>query len=171
MIYSNIGAIHLTAAILALVTGTVVFVDAKGHVLHRALGTAYVAAMVLTNASAFGLFRLTGSIALFHVLAAISLLTLAIAMARLFSRRPDRVAQHGLWMLRSYLGLLAAAVIESMVRIPAIRAQLDTPADVMWLGGAVAAAFVPIGRLVAGRLALRPAALEANQGAVSRRPI
>lgn len=163
MIYSDIGAIHVTSAVLALLTGTVVFIDAKGHLLHRALGVAYVAAMVATNVSAFGLYRLTGTIALFHVLAAVSLWTLVMAMIRLFSILPNRIALHGIWMVRSYVGLLAAAAIEAMTRVPAIRALLDSSADVMWLGGVVSIAFVVVGRWMARRTVPNPANLEANQ--------
>lgn len=164
MSHTDIGAIHLTSAWLALVTGTVVCFDGKGHAVHRALGITYVAAMIATNVAAFGMYRLTGSFTLFHAFAALSLLTVGVSMGRLFSRRADRIAAHGVWMLRSYIGLLAAAVVESSVRLPAVRHWLGSPDGILWFGAAVAVLFTVVGRMIIVRTMARPVTFAPDQG-------
>lgn len=57
MVLSPLIAVHMTAALLALVTGPFAIWARKGHTqrprLHRALGYGWVACMVLTALSAF----------------------------------------------------------------------------------------------------------------------
>jgi len=78
---STLGAAHGAAAVAALVFGFVVLADRKGTSTHRALGAAYVAAMIATNLTALGVYRLTGQCGPFHVLALISLVPLSQKVA------------------------------------------------------------------------------------------
>ena len=60
MIGSALGAVHFTAAIVALAFGAIVLAAPKGTPLHRTIGAGYVAAMVILNVSALPIYRLTG---------------------------------------------------------------------------------------------------------------
>src|SRR6185295_9823599 len=58
-----------------------VLVERKGTMTHRLIGCGYVAAMILLNVTALGLYRLTGHFGPFHALALVGLLAAACAEA------------------------------------------------------------------------------------------
>jgi hypothetical protein len=82
MIGSSLGAVHFTAAIVALTFGAIVLAAPKGTPLHRTIGHGYVTAMVILNASALAIYRLTGQFEPFHALALFSLATVVHGMMR-----------------------------------------------------------------------------------------
>jgi uncharacterized membrane protein len=117
MIGSSLGAIHFTAAIAALACGAIVLGAPKGTPLHRTIGAGYVAAMVILNVSALLVYRLTGRFEPFHALALISLATVVCGIVPALRRRPGWLMAHYSCMAWSYLGLLAAACSEIVVRL------------------------------------------------------
>jgi uncharacterized membrane protein len=79
---------HVVAAVSALVLGAAVLLLPKGTHTHRAIGTVYVLALVLVNVAALSLHR-EGTFGVFHALAVVSLVTVAVGL-RPFSSGRDR---------------------------------------------------------------------------------
>lgn len=115
-----IASVHIGACAAALMLGAAVATAPKGTAWHRRAGRAFVASMLALNLSALGLYRLTGTFNGFHVLALVSLASLAAGWwcGRGARRSPLRREFHGRFMLWSYVGLLAAAASELVVRLP-----------------------------------------------------
>lgn len=120
IISSEIGAIHLVAAVLAMVCGAFVLLKQKGTALHRRAGYSYLFFMVLLNSSAFLIYRLFGKFGIFHVLAIVSFLTLAAGMIPLLIKKPANnwANLHFNFMYWSVVGLYAAFAAEVLVRVP-----------------------------------------------------
>ena len=166
MIGSSLGAIHFTAAIAALACGAIVLGAPKGTPLHRTIGAGYVAAMVILNASALAIYRLTGQFEPFHALALFSLATVVHGMMPALRRRPGWLMAHYWSMAWSYLGLLAAACSEIVVRL-FLRAGILTGTWQLIGGGiAIAILFVVIGMFVLPRLQRTAMAHIAEQSSV-----
>src|SRR5712672_2800674 len=117
MIGSSLGAIHFTTTIVALAFGAIVLGAPKGTPLHRTIGAGYVAAMVILNVSSLVIYRLTGYFEPFHALALFSLATVVRGMVPALRRRPGWLMAHYWSTAWSYLGLLAAACSEIVVRV------------------------------------------------------
>jgi uncharacterized membrane protein len=117
---SNLGWFHLATALLAMIAGAFVLAANKGTVQHKRVGYVYVFAMVLVCGSALGIYNLTGRFGVFHLMAIVSSLTLALGMTPLFLRNLPRKykAVHVWFMYYSVLGLYAAFASELSVRIP-----------------------------------------------------
>lgn len=81
---SSLGWFHLASALLAMIAGAFVLAASKGTIKHKRMGYIYVSAMVLVCGSALGIYNLTGRFGLFHLMAVISFLTLALGMLPLF---------------------------------------------------------------------------------------
>ena len=90
MTLGPLGAAHVTAAIVALALGLVVLLATKGSPLHRLFGLGYVAAMVVVNATALGLYRLNGQFGPFHALALLSLAVVTMGVLAVLRRRARR---------------------------------------------------------------------------------
>lgn len=149
MIGSTLGAAHLAAAIAALAFGFLVLVELKGTNAHRMIGTAYVIAMVATNITALGVYRLTGHFGPFHLLALISLAILARGIVAVLRRRPGWLRRHYYSMAWSYIGLLAAASAEVVARAPLGLARNGNGTTV---GLVCTAVFIVIGFILLPRL-------------------
>jgi len=113
-----LGSSHLGAALAAMVTGAVVLLSRKGTAWHRRWGWAYVASMATVIATALLIYDLFGYFGPFHVAAMISLGTVAAGLAPAVRRVPRGrwIEAHAYWMSGSYVGLLAAAVSETVTR-------------------------------------------------------
>ncbi len=117
------GVIHLVSAIISLVIGPIIFFTTKGTRLHIMLGRTYVAAMLALNISALFIYKLFGGFGVFHILIPVSLIPLTYGTAAVFFKRPQAqwLSNHYRAMCWSYIGLVAAGVAESFVRIPLLR--------------------------------------------------
>lgn len=120
IISSEIGAIHLLAAFLAMISGAFVIIKPKGTVLHRRAGYFYLFSMIALNATAFMIYRLFGKFGIFHILAIVSSLTLAAGMIPILLKKPRNgwAKLHFNFMYWSVVGLYAAFAAETLVRIP-----------------------------------------------------
>lgn len=120
MIRDSLGAFHTVAASLALLLGAIMFLRPKGTRSHKLFGYGYVAAMLVTTGSAFGIYHLTGHFGIFHIAATVSFLTLVAAMVPATTRRPAKswLRLHYKYTGWSYIGLVAAALSEAAVRLP-----------------------------------------------------
>ena len=118
MVHSTIGLVHLSAALLAMVTGAIVLLNTKGGLLHKRVGYGYVGSMLILNFTAFLIYHLFGKFGPFHWLAAMSLLCLAGGMIPVLLR--NRVNKwiywHYYFMNWSVVGLYAAFWAEVLTR-------------------------------------------------------
>ena len=142
---SILGQLHFASALIALASGAWVLFRRKGTRIHRRVGWLYAASMLVLNASALSLYRLTGTFGPFHVAALISLAGLAAGIISARRRRHgdrDWLMRHYFFMAYSYLGLVAAAVAETATRWPAIQAVAGGPTAAFWAAAAVASIVV-----------------------------
>jgi uncharacterized membrane protein len=146
--YSTWGAIHLLAATLSLLLGTLVLVVPKEKTFHKPVGYAYLTCMTLMIGTAFGIYRQYNGFGVFHVAALLAGLTLVAGMLPvLLKKRFSRgLRWHYGFMYLSVLELYIALVAELLVRTPGA-----TFARVATLSSA--AVLIPGGILFVTRLA------------------
>jgi hypothetical protein len=115
---SAIGLVHLNAALIALLTGTLVLFKTKGGWLHKRIGYGYVISMLVLNVSAFMIYRLFGKFGPFHVMALFSTACiLGGILPALFRKRVrDWLSWHYYFMNWSVVGLYAAFWAETFTR-------------------------------------------------------
>jgi uncharacterized membrane protein len=122
--------------------------------------------MVILNVSSLAIYRLTGHFEPFHALALFSLATVVGGVVPALRRRPGWLMAHYWSMAWSYLGLLAAACSEIVVRL-FLRAGILTGTWQLIGGGvAIAILFVVIGMFVLPRLQRTAMAHIAEQSSV-----
>lgn len=105
-----------------MIAGLMLVLLTKDTRLHRRIGYAYVASMVVNLSSLF-VFSLTGRFSPFHIAALFGLATVIAGFVPVFLRKPvgGWLDLHLKFMIWSYIGLLAAAASEAAVRIPESR--------------------------------------------------
>ncbi len=115
-----LGIVHVVCSILALPLGAVILLRAKGTRSHIRLGWAYLVCMICVNGLGLAIFHLTGGFNVFHLLAILNLAIIEVAILHIVYRRRMRnwLWRHYQYMSWSYVGLLAGAVNEAMVRVP-----------------------------------------------------
>jgi uncharacterized membrane protein len=156
MVHSSMGGMHVGAALAAILLGLGVIVSPKGHALHRLLGLAYAFCMLASCCSALLLYRMTGHFGLFHFFAVICLVYVVLGLSEAILRRPNWLRRHVTWMGWSYLGLLAAAATEALIRLPMLPRLGNT--ETFIFGGVIAVVFTAVGMALMPRwqrLALR----------------
>ncbi len=118
MTLSTIGLVHVIAAIVALLTGTLIFVVNKGGLLHRRIGYGYVVSMLVLNISAFLIYRLFGTFGPFHVMALFSTACILGGTVPALFRHCIRhwLQWHYYFMNWSVVGLYAAFWAETFTR-------------------------------------------------------
>lgn len=118
-VYSPTGLVHLIAATIALITGTLVLTKKKGTTKHKKIGYVYTISMLIVNITAFMIYRLFGGFGIFHIAALISLITLIGGMIPVLLRKPESwLTLHYSFMYWSVMGLYAAFVSEVLTRVP-----------------------------------------------------
>jgi uncharacterized membrane protein len=110
MVFTPVIQIHLAAASGALVLGGILFLIRRGSGAHRLAGRAWVALMVLTALSSFGI-RTTGNFSWIHLLSLVMLATLALAVINI---RRRNVVRHQRLMMSAYSSLLLAGAFTLM---------------------------------------------------------
>ena len=111
-------AFHALVGVVALTSGLLVLLRAKGTRFHRAAGWAYVASMyilcagslVIDATSARPFFRALGvGWGMFHVMALVSIATVTAGLVPILRRRSEHWFEgHVAFMLWSYVGLVMA---------------------------------------------------------------
>jgi uncharacterized membrane protein len=114
------GLLHTAFGLIALLLGFWVVLQPKGTARHRRIGYAYVAAMLLLNASALAIYDLYGGFGPFHIAALVSLATIGTGLVPVITRRPRAgwLSLHAYFIAWSYVGLVSAFLSEIAVRIP-----------------------------------------------------
>ncbi|NER14139.1 DUF2306 domain-containing protein [Leptobacterium flavescens] len=118
--FSTTGFIHLISAVIALISGTIVFVLRKGGSTHKRLGYVYVISMIVMLVTSFMIYRLFNGFGLFHFFSVVSTLTLIGGMLPALRRKPEKkwLGMHFSFMYWSVIGLYAAFVAEVLTRVP-----------------------------------------------------
>ena len=133
---------HVVGATSALLLGALVLMLRKGTHVHRRIGRLYVCSMLVVNVAALLVFRRTGEWGPFHLLALISLGTLAAGTVPFFFGRRGRTAivRHSYFMAWSYVGLVAAGVAQLTTQVLSGDPwrSVALPAIVIVVAGAVA---------------------------------
>jgi uncharacterized membrane protein len=160
VIATSIGAAHLTAAMAALVLGTMVMGAAKGTLFHRMTGAGYAAAMIIVNLSALAIYRLTRHFEAFHALALLNFALVTGGVVAALMRRSGWLSIHYQCMAWSYIGLLAATGSEVVIRLGTKSGLIRGPWQIMAAGVALAvlataAGFVLLPRLRRSRMQYR----------------
>jgi uncharacterized membrane protein len=112
------GAIHTALAFLGIAVGLFQLLRPKAGPTHRARGYAFVYAMLIADGAAMLIFQFTGTFNILHVGAIVNLVCIILAIVPMLrSPRPSNwKMQHYYFMSWSYVGLLAAAATEFVVR-------------------------------------------------------
>jgi uncharacterized membrane protein len=112
------GAAHTVLAILGIAVGLIQFLRPKRGPTHRARGYAFVYAMLIADGAALLIFQFTGKFNIFHIGAIVNLVCIIAAVIPVLRspRRSNWQNHHYYWMSWSYVGLLAAAATELVVR-------------------------------------------------------
>ncbi|WP_417764043.1 DUF2306 domain-containing protein [Shewanella chilikensis] len=138
----SLGAIHSLCALIALITGFVVLLRAKGTIFHRKLGYVYAIAMIGLNVSAIPITGLFGGIGPFHIFILMSLPTVLVGLyLPIFGRHHKNwIRNHFECMTYSYIGLISAAIAEILIRVPlamAVSSMSQYVIAIFVLGGIV----------------------------------
>jgi uncharacterized membrane protein len=112
------GAIHTVLAAAGIAVGLIQLLRPKGGPIHRALGYGFVYAMLIADGTAMLVFQFTGRFNILHIGALVNLLCIILAIVPVLrSPRPSNwKVQHYYFMCWAYVGLLAAAATELVVR-------------------------------------------------------
>lgn len=138
---SALGWIHAVACLIALAAGAWNLALAKGTRLHKRVGYAYLASMLVLNVSAFRIYKFdidsfrplhAGAhvFGLFHWFAVAALVFIAIGWYA--ARHQDRAFwafTHPVMMLLSYYDLVGGGINEAFTRIDPLRAILIRSAE------------------------------------------
>lgn len=119
-----IGWLHTLACVYALLIGGLVLWRAKGGDSHRRDGQRYLAAMLVVNLTALGIYQI-GNFNIFHVLALCTLASVALAFASARWRKPQRhwLRIHLSAVIFSYYQLIGGLINEAFVRVPALQGE------------------------------------------------
>jgi uncharacterized membrane protein len=163
------GGIHAALALFCIGIGAIQFMRPKRGAFHRARGYAFVYAMLLVDGTALLLYRFTGSFNMFHVGALVNLVCIVGAIVPMLwtPRLQGWKYRHYYFISWSYVGLLAAAVNEAIVRSVALASHAQT-----WSVSAVVTVLVSgIGYILIERHRPPAEAVAASDGAVAQQGI
>lgn len=120
---SPVSLIHVSFALVSLLTGTLVLVWPKGTVRHQRVGYLYVASMIVVLTTAFGIYRLFGTFGIVHWGAVFSWTALIGGVGVVWLRTQLRhwLLWHYLGMSLSVTGLYATFLVEATYRLFAPR--------------------------------------------------
>jgi uncharacterized membrane protein len=112
------GAIHTVLALSGIVVGLVQLLRPKRGAGHRARGYAFVYAMLIADGTAMLIFQFTGKFNILHAGAIVNLVCVVLGVVPVLRspRRANWKNQHYYFIAWSYVGLLAAAATELVVR-------------------------------------------------------
>jgi uncharacterized membrane protein len=116
-----IGWIHTLAAIMALLTGSMILAKTKGTPLHKQTGRVYGISMLIVCITAFMIYRVHNTIGILHFFAFVSTITLFLGMLPMYvNGYKNPIMAHLSWMYWSVIGLYCAFAAEIFTRLPII---------------------------------------------------
>ena len=112
------GSIHAVLAATSIAVGLIQLLRPKGGSIHRALGYAFVYAMLIADGMVMLLFQFTGRFNILHIGAIANLLCIILAMVPVLrSPRPlNWKYQHYYFICWSYVGLVSGGATQLAVR-------------------------------------------------------
>ena len=112
------GWIHTVFSCIGILVGAEQVIRTRRDRLHRWLGYVYVVCMVVGDLAILTVFRFNGRFNVFHVGAIANLLCIFMALRPMLAmpRPPQWKLTHYMWICWSYVGLLAAALTEFIIR-------------------------------------------------------
>lgn len=113
-----LGLVHLLTALAAMACGTAVIFAPKGTRKHRLLGRSYLLLMLAMNGTALLIYELFGRFGPFHWMVLVSLASVIGGYLAVWRKVPGWKYRHALFMVGSYVGLMAAAAAEVASRVP-----------------------------------------------------
>ncbi|WP_144051596.1 hypothetical protein [Fibrisoma limi] len=118
IMHSPVSAVHVAAALTAMVSGTRVIFSTKGTRSHRLIGRIYVLSMIVLLLTAFQIYYLFGRFCIIHWGAVGSIVALLIGLVPMAFRSvlSTWLRWHYVGMGASVTGLYAAFVVESTYR-------------------------------------------------------
>jgi uncharacterized membrane protein len=120
--FSTIGAVHTLLCLYVLWIGAIMLWRAKGNSLHRSSGRRYLFASTLSCVSALMIYP-DGTFNIFHVIAVVTLMLLAIGFGSAHSKVPKRkwLRIHITTIVLSYYMMIGGLINEAFVRITSLR--------------------------------------------------
>lgn len=116
-----IGWFHTLAAIIALITGSMVLAKTKGTSLHKKIGRVYGISMLVVCATSFMIYRVHGTFGILHIFACTSTITLFLGMLPMYLKGfKNPILAYLAWMYWSVIGLYCAFAAEIFTRLPDI---------------------------------------------------
>ena len=115
IIHSYMGLFHTLMAVLAMISGSMVLLRAKGDLQHRRTGRVYSMSMLLMIVSSFSIYNF-GGFSLFHGFSIISFVTLVLGLYPAIRRNGNWFGKHFYFMNWSVVGLYCAFWAEVGVR-------------------------------------------------------
>lgn len=112
------GTIHAVLAMFCIAVGLIQLLRPKRGPTHRARGYAFAYAALVADGTAMLVYRFTGQFNIFHVGAIVNFVFVVLAIVPLLRnpRPANWKLQHYHFIAWSYVGLIAAAVTELIVR-------------------------------------------------------
>lgn len=115
------GWIHTLAAIIALITGSMILARSKGTLVHKRTGKVYAVSMLIVCTTAFMIYRVHNTFGILHFFAVVSTVTLVLGMLPLYLKSyKNPIVAHLSWMYWSVIGLYCAFAAEIFTRLPLI---------------------------------------------------
>jgi uncharacterized membrane protein len=135
------GGIHALLAATSIVVGLIQLLRPKGGSIHRALGYAFVYAMLIADGTVMLLSQFTGRFNILHIGAIANMLCIILAIVPVLrSPRPlNWKYQHYYFISWSYVGLLSGGATQLVVRT----SHLAT-SEQAWMATAAATGVVTI---------------------------
>lgn len=116
-----IGWLHTIAAVIALLSGSLILAKSKGTILHIKTGRVYGISMLIVCTTSFMIYRVHDTFGILHIFAVISTITLVLGMTPMYFKGfKYPIIVHLSWMYWSVIGLYCAFAAEVFTRLPVI---------------------------------------------------
>lgn len=116
----GLGLLHLVSSVLALIFGAFVITTKKGTRRHVRVGYFYFCSMIILLSTSFLIYRVFNKFGLFHYMAVLAFIVLALGMIPIWFRWPEKgwKMMHYNFMYWSVVALYEAFTAELLTRIP-----------------------------------------------------
>lgn len=102
--------LHISAAIWAVITGTIQLTSRKGTTQHKFIGRSWMLAMVIVAVSSFGITGFTPIIGSFSIIHLLSIWVLICVAASIYFARTGNIKRHKGFAKGAFFGLIGAGI-------------------------------------------------------------
>ena len=112
------GWIHTVLSTVGIIVGAEQVIRTRRDRIHRQLGYVYVGSMLVADITILTVYRFSGRFNVFHVGAIVNMVMIVVALQPMLAKpRPTQWRlKHYMFICWSYVGLLAAALTELVIR-------------------------------------------------------